>query len=397
MKYVIIRCEDVAKFGPHTTSLLEGAKTSHLQQLSQAGAAGLIRTQPAGNLLGLRPRSAIDRPGILAGLVGLSAEDPDAAAGRWYAAAAQHRAGPDEIAWCCDLVTQQDGIVVDATAGDITTKESQVLADALNNQLGSDTRRWSVLDGPQLVLITRDPALAPDRRAVLPSPGLLLGQDWKRQLPRGGCGDGLAALLEQSAKILEEHFVNRVRIDLGENPATLLWCWGGSELAPVPGFTARTGLSGALVSSAPVARGMAAAYGLHAEAATAALDEPGVRQIQSSVIKLLKRFDIVYAHLQVRSADPVERLCAMERIDQSLLKPLSDQLPKLSTWRLLAAIDDCADGSVAFIGLGSGLPQHPVARLRAEALSDSALAFRDGAELFAWLTAGREAASAAAD
>ena len=129
MKYVILRCEDDARTGERTASLLEGAKLSHLQHLAQAGAAGTIRHRTG--------RIPIDRFHLHGAVFGLEPRDPEAAPGRWYAASAGVELAEGERAWCADFLTHQDGRIVDAAAGHIPTKESAILIQALNDQLGS--------------------------------------------------------------------------------------------------------------------------------------------------------------------------------------------------------------------------------------------------------------------
>ena len=102
MKYVILRCEDGAPAGGRTAGLLEGAKTSHLQQLAQAGAAGLIRPQARAGR-----GDALDRFHLHRTLFGLERSDAGAAAGRCYADAAGVTLEPGETAWGCELVTQR--------------------------------------------------------------------------------------------------------------------------------------------------------------------------------------------------------------------------------------------------------------------------------------------------
>jgi hypothetical protein len=89
----------------------------------------------------------------------------------------------------------------------------------------------------------------------------------------------------------------------------------------------------------------------------------------------------------VRSAEPVERLCAAERLDQLVIKPLLEALPDHGPWRLLAVIDGAGQRDAAFVALGTGLPRQPLAQLDPTSLQESPLAFRDGGRLFAWLTA----------
>ena len=103
---------------------------------------------------------------------------------------------------------------------------------------------------------------------------------------------------------------------------------------------------------------------------------------------LIERHDFVYVHLGIETSNQVERLCAMERIDQLLLKPLTELLPRVGPWRLLVAIDDRTSGAVPFMAIGTGLPQAPAVSLHARHLAESPLALHDGFALFSWLTTG---------
>ena len=378
MKYVIIRCEDYARASSDTTPLLEGAKTVHLQHLAQAGAAGVIRRQPHEML--------VDRFQLHRALFGLAPNDPEAAPARCYAAGANVPLAAGEIGWCCELITHRDGRIIDATAGDIPTKESEVLIRAINNQLGSETRHWAVGDGSHHLLVLRDTSLKTPQEGRGCSSELLIGQDWKRSLPKGSARAPLQALIEQVSNILETHPVNRVRVDLGENPANLIWLWGAARGESQVSFHERTGLSGAVVSHRFPMRGFASCLGLDWRSGPTSLEEAPLRQLLKGTAALIERRDVVYVHLRIEDSDPVERLCVMERVDQLLLKPLTELLPSHGPWRVLVVVDDYLTGSVPWIAIGTGLPQHPVAHLDAQALAESTLVYEDGVALFSWFT-----------
>ncbi|GEM_PF-2102529 len=378
MKYVILRCEDLTRTAGTVVSLLEGAKTVHLQHLAQAGTGGVLHRRS--------DEPSIDRFQFHRGLFGLSATDLEAAAGRCYAAGARVELTPEETAWCCELITHQDGTIIDPLAGNIPTKESEVLIRALNGELGADTRRWEAGQGSHHLLVVRDPSLAASRDALVKSPELLVGRPWTHCLPRGAIREPLRVLIEQASKLLETQSINRVRVDLGENPANLVWLWGAADGQPHQTFRERTGLSGAMISSAFPMRGFASCLGLDWKSGPTSFDEKTIQQLMKGVAALIERRDVVYVHLWVDSADPVERLCAMERIDQLLLKPLTDMLPRYESWRLLDAIDDRSSGSVLFAGIGSELPSHPVAHLDGERVAATGLSVEDVGALYAWFT-----------
>lgn len=378
MKYVIIRCEDGVGTEASPLPLLEGAKIEHLEHLAQAGAAGTIRLRP--------DDLSSDRLLFHRALLGLAPDDPDAAPARCYAAAANVSLARGDTAWCCDFVTHHDGMVVDPACGQIPTTQSEVLIRALNSELSSDTRRWEVGEGAHHLLVATDAALQVDRPVPVPSPERLLGQRWEAGLPKGAVGDALGALITQASKVLEQHPINRVRLDLSENPANLMWLWGPADGASSKSLTERTRLSGALLSGEFAMRGLASTLGLDWRSGPDTFTERAVEQTAKAVSSLIARRDLVYVHLRIDSVEPVDRLCAIERIDRLLLKPLTDALPKQGPWRLLMVVDHRMAETIPFVALGTGLPQRPAARLDADAFKDASLSFPNGMQLFTWFT-----------
>jgi hypothetical protein len=127
--------------------------------------------------------------------------------------------------------------------------------------------------------------------------------------------------------------------------------------------------------------------GLGWHEAPASLEESALRRLASAIDPLIERHDWVYIHLRVASADVVQRQCAMERMDQLILKPLTERLPAQGPWRLFVAVDDWRNGVVPFVALGTGLPQQGIPRLTAEAFAESRLTFDHGPTLLAWFMA----------
>ncbi|MBI2173768.1 MAG: hypothetical protein HYU33_01040 [Candidatus Omnitrophica bacterium] len=376
MKYLIVRCEDKVSANAHPLSLLEGAKVTHLQNLAQGGAAGLIRFR--------QDTVGIDRLRIHRGLLGIKAAEPDAAPGHCYAASANVMVAAEETVWCCELVTQRDGQIVDPTAGGITTRESEVLIQALEDQLGSETRRWEVGKGSHHLFIVTDPTLNSDGAAIKP-PNLLLGQLWENHLPHGTLGESLHLLIQESAKVLDAHPINRVRVDLGENPANLLWLWGAAVPASQQTFKQRTGLSAAIVSRGFYLKGAAKVLGLDWTETPYSTDEAAFDQLDKMIRQLMDRHDLVYVQYRVEAADHVERLCAMERLDRMLRTLATEHLPSLGPWRLLTVIDHNQSAAIPFVAIGTGLTRQPVASLSMQHLSQSPLVFDEPAKLFDWL------------
>jgi 2,3-bisphosphoglycerate-independent phosphoglycerate mutase len=379
MKYAILRIEDVSRPAGQIASLLEGARAAFLQHLSQAGAGGTIRRRSGSG--------AIDRFQVHRGLLGLGPDDAEALPGQCYADGANVRLSEGETAWCCELVTQHDGVVIDPTAGNIPTKESRVLIEDLNAQLGSDTRRWEVGEAFRHILVVRDPALEGNGLTSVAPPELLIGRSWRRGLARGARNAALRRLIEQAEKLLEAHAVNRVRVDLGENPANLIWLWGAGTPRPAGAEKPRIVRPGVVISKSFPLRGLAQRLGLDWMDGPRSLEEEPLQRLTQAITARVRTVESLYVHLEVHSNDPVERQCIMERIDQLLVLPLHETLVQGEPWRLLTVIDD-RRGNLPFIAMGTGLPRQPLARLTAEALTESPLHFTESAQLFKWFTEG---------
>ena len=131
-------------------------------------------------------------------------------------------------------------------------------------------------------------------------------------------------------------------------------------------------------------RGLAEILGLTWQAAPAVFSEAALKSLAQTVFRSLRTHDLVYVHLGVRSAQAVERLVAMERLDQLVLKPLTARLPAVGDWRLLVVLDDPAHGSVPFVAIGTGVPQQPIAQLTTDRLAESPLTFSDALKLSSW-------------
>ena len=73
-----------------------------------------------------------------------------------------------------------------------------------------------------------------------------MDQPVAKHLPRGKGGKELCQLMERAAEILANHDVNRVRKDLGENPATNIWLWGQGHRPVLDSFSKRFGIKAAV-------------------------------------------------------------------------------------------------------------------------------------------------------
>ena len=69
-------------------------------------------------------------------------------------------------------------------------------------------------------------------------------------------------LMEESRAVLEKHEINRVRLDLRENPANMIWLWGQGTNPNMPTFKGMFGIDGAVISAVDLVNGIGKIAGL---------------------------------------------------------------------------------------------------------------------------------------
>ena len=160
---------------------LEAAKTPFMDSLAKRGQLGMASFVPhslplaseiaAMALLGLDPKK------FYTGMAPLEA-------------IAMHLEQKDgAIAFRADLVTVLDDILVDASPGPISQKESQALIEALNRKLADARVRFHACQSYKNILMIQDPEIvqALDRLECA-SPASLIGENISKHLPRGKSG-----------------------------------------------------------------------------------------------------------------------------------------------------------------------------------------------------------------
>ena len=139
----------------------------------------------------------------------------------------------------------------------------------------------------------------------------------------------LCQLIELSAETFAEHDINRVRADLGENPANLWWPWGPGRAEALPPFEVLHGLRAAMVAAPGPARGLGRLSAMHVpdvEGATGCCRTDYAAKAQCA-LDLLERFDLVAVHVAAPAEASLEgsiqrKVRAIEDIDAMITAPL---------------------------------------------------------------------------
>lgn len=316
-------------------TILEAAKKPNMDWLSTNGRQGLCRTVPpslqAGSdvammaVLGYDPvRYYSGRAPIEAVAQGIDVTDND-----WI--------------FRCNLVTIADGKMADHSAGHISSKEGKTLVDELNKTFGSPTlkfypgvgyRHLMVISGHDFTDVRTNP------------PHDMIGQPIEDILPRGKGADLLIDMMARSQALLEEHEINRVRRDLGENPASSIWLWGQGKRARMESFEKKYGLKGAAITAVDLVRGLARliSFDLITVAGATGYWDTDYRAKGKAAIEAIKDYDIVLVHVEApdeagHAGNAAIKKKAVEEIDKLIVGPVLAELKKYPSWRMLVMPD----------------------------------------------------------
>jgi 2,3-bisphosphoglycerate-independent phosphoglycerate mutase len=290
--------------------------------------------------------------------------------------------GPNDWAIRCNLVTITHGVMRDFTAGHISSEEGKELIAALQEKLGGPVQFDEY--GPEvgelefhagvsyrniLVFRARDGAPFSAETKTQP-PHDIPDQPVAPHLPKGPGAQMLLALVERSGPLLQDHPVNKARIAAGKPAATRVWLWGQGKAPSLQPFVEVYGKRGAIVSAVDLVRGVGILLGwtrIDVPGATGYLDTDYAAKGVYGV-NALKDHDLVCVHVEAPDEASHEgkadaKVKALEQIDQHIVGPLLEALPKYGDWRILVSPDHRtpirtrahAYGMVPFALAGTGI------------------------------------------
>ena len=338
VKYVIIVPDGAADnplecFGGKT--VIEAAETPNMDRIAIEGRQGVVSTVPPGFL-----------PGSDVAMMSLLGYDP----AKYYTGRAPIEAVAQQIPlaandWVfrCNLVTCADGKMADHSAGHISTKEALEMVAELKATLETETvkfypgvsyRHLCVINGIDFSKVTTQP------------PHDVIGQKVAKTLPKGKHADVLNELMAKSQQLFENHPINRVRRDLGENTVSTIWLWGQGQKAVLERFSKKYGKHGAAITAVDLVRGLAKLIGfdlIAVEGATGYVDTNYAGKGQAA-IAALEKYDLVFVHIEAsdeagHSGNPQQKKKAIEQIDKFIVGPVYDALKQYEQYRILVMPD----------------------------------------------------------
>ncbi|MGD2174804.1 MAG: cofactor-independent phosphoglycerate mutase [Candidatus Brocadiaceae bacterium] len=314
---------------------LEAARKPNLDRAAREGLLGLTRNVPR--------RMA---PGSAVAMMSVLGYDPM----RWFTGRGPLEAadlgismGPDDWAVRCNLVTVADDTLADFTAGHISTEEASVLLEALDERLGGSELSFHPGNSYRHVMMYGGPEAID---AETTPPHHIVGEPYGEHYPVGGGDEFLIGLMQQSRDVLERHEVNEVRVDLGKNPANMVWLWSPGKKPNMDNFEDRFGCRGAAISAVNLVRGICRLAGwdvIEVPGATGYTDTDYAAKGRYA-IDALGDYDLVLVHVEApdeasHDRDVKAKVRAIEQVDSEIIGPLMARADAEGDLRLLVLPD----------------------------------------------------------
>lgn len=323
----------VAELGDRTP--LQAAAIPHMRRIAAAGTVRMARVVPEG----MFPGSDTCNLAMLGydPATNYSGRAPIEAAGARLELAA------GDVAFRCNLVTVEDGIMQDHSAGHITDEEAGRLIEALKPVIERDGIRLHKGVSYRHLLLWRDgPA---DIETQLPHE--ILGQPAGDHLPQGAGADAVRAMMAASIPVLASHPVNEARRGAGKGEASQIWLWGQGRALQLASYQDLYGLTGGMITAVDLLRGLAELAGLEnitVDGVTGYIDTNYEGKARAA-IDTLADHDFVYVHVEApdecgHQGDAALKTRAIELFDEKIVGPVWQGLERAGEpYRLLVTMD----------------------------------------------------------
>jgi len=366
MKFVVILGDGMADLplaDLQGKTPLQSANKPNMDRIARSGRNGLASTVPEGC-----------PPGSDVANLSVAGYEPQ----KYYTGRAPLEAAAmgvplseGDIAFRCNFVTIENGIMQDYSAGHISSEEGRELIEAMK-PLMPGHRLYAGVSYRNLLV------LKSGARAICTPPHDISDQLVQGHLPRGEDAEQLVELMDAVRPILARHPVNLKRVAAGKRPANAIWLWGQGPAPAMPAFSELHGLRGAMISAVDLLKGIGVYAGLeviNVPGATGTIDTNYAGKVQAA-LNALHRLDFVYLHIEApdeagHEGDLVQKVRAIELFDQKAVGPLIEGLKDSGEdWRVLLLPDHATPIStkthsrdpVPFAIMGTGIEADDVER-----------------------------------
>ncbi|MCX7698479.1 MAG: cofactor-independent phosphoglycerate mutase [Candidatus Goldbacteria bacterium] len=247
----------------------------------------------------------------------------------------------NEVAFRCNLVYVKDGIMMDYSAGHITTKEAKELIKLIDNKLGSKDVKFYPGKSYRHIMVMKG---GENIKAVAPHD--IYGQEIEKHFPKGTKSSFLIQMMKDSQLLLEGHEINIQRRAEGKPPANMIWLWGQGKKLELPKLKDTYGMEGAVISAVDLVNGIGLCMGLeviNVPGVTGYIDTNFKGKVEYA-LRALKKKDFVYLHIEAtdemgHNGDIQGKIKAIELFDSEVVGPIFEGMKKFGNFKLMITSD----------------------------------------------------------
>ncbi|MBI5555388.1 MAG: cofactor-independent phosphoglycerate mutase [Elusimicrobia bacterium] len=337
MKYAILIGDGMADYPiPELgfKSILEAANTEYMDKLCVIGHEGLVRNIPD-NLPAGSDVAALSLMGY----------DP----GKYYTGRGPLEAANmgvmlegEENAFRCNLVHIENGVMIDYSAGHISTEAAKTLIKYMQDKLGTDKVRFYPGMSYRHVTVIKGDFV--DLKTTAPHD--ITNQKIGVFLPTGKGQEIIQELMFSSVPLLEKHLVNQRRAEDRKKTGNMIWLWGQGKRPQLPTFKEKFGLTGSVISAVNLIKGLGRYAGLDV------IDVPGAtgyidtnyRGKAEYALRSLEKNDFVFVHVEApdeagHNGDIQMKKKAVEDFDYEVVGRIAEGIKKFGDYRILVLPD----------------------------------------------------------
>ena len=327
MKYIVILGDGmadrpVAELDGRTP--LEAAKKPNMDFIARNGRCGMVKTIPDG----MTPGSDVANMAVM----GYNPEIHSTGRASIEAISMGINLSEGDVCYRCNLVTlsqadtYEDSVMLDYSAGDISTPEAKVLIETLTREFGIELHAGISY---RHTLVLRNAKGG----AIHTPPHDIHGKSISKYLPDGHNAEFFTSLMKRSNEILKCHPVNMERLKRELRPANSIWFWGEGRRLGLPPFAGKYGISGSVISAVDLVKGIGIAAGfesINVEGSNGTL-HTNYEAEAAAALEALKTHDFVYLHIEApdecsHQGDVKSKVLAIEYIDERIIHPIMTEL-----------------------------------------------------------------------
>jgi len=304
---------------------MQVAKKPYMDRLAEISRVGAARTVA----VGMYPGSDVTNMAIL----GYDPKEYYTGRGAIEAASLEIPMETTDAVFRANLVSTDGELMLDSSAGHVTTEEARELIAVLDQKLSTSQIKFYPGVSYRHIMVWHGGST----NVHCTPPYTFHDKPYKEKLPEGDGDQKLISLINDSFEILDSHPINRRRRDQGHLPANMVWFWGESHLPAIPSFMRRFGKTGAVVAAVDLIRGLGRMVGLKV------IDVPGATGYVDTnylgkgryAVQALRVRDFVWTHVEAadeagHERDIDKKIEAIQNMDAMVLGTILDGVKELN-------------------------------------------------------------------